>query len=811
MTENRVEEPIVKYTQIGKAVGRREDEELLKGKALFAADIKNGETLIVGIYRSPYPHAIVKNVDLSKALQLEGISYGITGKDLQKFDFVNPMSPFPFQSRDPFHTGNPSIKFFDHFCLATDRVRFVGEPVAAVVGTNKYVVEDALDLVEADYEVLKPVVDAEKAMEKGSPLLYDEWGDNVTLTFKVSGGDVDKAFEEADVIVEDKIYSGRYTGTPLEPRAIVASFDDVSKVLTLWDSTQMPNNVSLLIQQTLSVPGLRVRVIKPNVGGGFGQKWAFYPEEVLISLLSIATGKTVKWIETRSEHMVASVHAREQVHKVKIAVKKDGKILGIKDDIIANAGAAYPVGGLASILTSAFFVPGAYKIQNYEANLRGVVTNKTPFGAHRGFGKAESAYVIEKAVNIVADKLGIDQTEIRFKNFIPEDDFPYESITGPVYDSGRYEYTLKRALELAEYDKYRKMQMNQPKDARKRLGIGVALVVEPSSSTRAGSYNAGYYSTRIKMEPDGKITLYLSGSDEGQGHATTSSQIVSELLTVPFEDILVLEGDTFLGPFGSGSYSSRFSVVGTSSVFGASNLLREKILNIAAHLMDCNLEDLYIEDGSVFVRGSQGKSMTIKQIAHISHFQIFRLPEGLEPGLEMIYHYRDPNIGFKTDSRGRVAMFSSFPYDAEVAIVEVDMDTGYVDVKNFVTVHDCGNVLNPGIVEGQHLGALVHGIGGALYEELSYDEDGQPLNTTFKDYLVPTASEVPPLVLDSTVTPNPFTPGGYKGSGETGTVGPAPVLSNAVEEALKPFGIKVRKTPLSPTYIKSLINQARRE
>ena len=800
--------PEQRETFVGKSVLRKEDEEKYTGKAVYAADVNFKDTLYAGIYRSPYAHAIIKKVDLSKALKIEGVLGGLKGSDLHNLEYLRPLAPFPFQSRDPFKRGNPRIKFFDHYCLATDKVRFFGEPVAAVVGQDKYIVEDAIEAIEADFEPLEPVLDTEAAVKEGSPLLYKEWGDNVALYFHVSGGDVERAFRNADMIVKEKIYSGRFTGTPLEPRSVVADYDSTANLLTVWDSTQIPHNISRLIQKTINIPALKVRVFQPRVGGGFGQKWGFYPEEIIIPLLSIMMRRPIKWVETRSEHMVGTAHAREQVHEIEAGITKEGKILGIRDHILANAGAAYPVGGLASIVTSAFFVPGAYKIENYEADITGVTTNKTPFGAHRGFGKAEPAYVIERMIDIIADRLSLDPSEVRFKNFIQPSEFPYVSVTGPRYDSGNYPEALRKAMELADYWGFRQKQQQYLKENR-YVGIGMALVVEPSSSTRMGSYNAGYYSVRIRMDPDARIYVFLSGGEEGQGHITTSSQIVADVMQIPFDDIHVIEGDTLACPVGSGSYSSRFSVVGTSGVFGAAGMLRDKVLRIAASMMKCDVDDLDIVNARIFHKSRPEKSLAMQEISQAAYYEVFRLPQGMEPGLEMLYHYRDPNIQFQSDERGRVAMFSSFPYDAEVAITEVDVKTGFVKILKFVSVHDCGNMLNPMIVEGQHYGALAHGIGGAIYEELSYDSNGQPLNSTFKDYLVPTSMEVPEFVLSHLITPNPFTPGGFKGAGETGTIGPPPTLSNAVEDALKPLGIKLRKTPLSPVYIKSLIQQSR--
>ena len=793
---------------VGQSVRGSEDHDVLTGKAKYTADFKLPNMLYAAIYRSPYAHARILNVDLSEALALPGVVSGLTGKTIPAH--VRPMQPFPFQSRDPFRQGNPTIKFFDHYCLARDAVRFVGEAVAAVVATDRYVAEDAVELISADFDPLFPVVDAEAALEDTGHLLYPEWGDNLMLHFKVAGGDVEEAFRRAHLVIRERIKSTRFTGTPIEPRAITAHHDTATNLLTVFDSTQIPHNLSTLIAENLNLPGVSVRVIAPRVGGGFGQKWDFYPEEVLIPLFSLLTGRPVQWVETRSEHMKATHHARDQVHHVELAVSGDGTVLGIKDKIIADVGAAYPNGGLASIVTTAMFVPGAYRIRNYQGEVFGVVTNKTSYGAHRGFGKSEAAYVIERMMNIAAERLSMDPSEIRFRNFIQPEEFPYVSVTGTRYDSGNYPATLRRVLEMAAYPNLRKKQSDLRKQGR-YLGIGMSLVIEPSSSTRMGSYNPGYYSLTMRMDPLGKVCVFTGGNDEGQGHKTAIAQIVADELSIGFDDVYVLEGDSLEGPYGSGSYSSRFAVVGTSAVILAARQLQEKILRIAAALLKQPRESLESANGRVYSTLRPEHGLPVVEIAKTAYFHIYLLPEGMEPGLQLTYHYRDPNVAFHADERGRVAMFSSVPYDANVAVVEVDMETGQVKILEYLSVHDCGNMINPGIVEGQHVGALAHGVGGALYEEIIYDKNGQLLTENFKDYLIPTAMEVPVFTLDHLVTPNPFTPSGAKGAGETGTVGPPAALANAVEDALQGLDVKIRRLPLSPEYVWSMVNEQRKQ
>ncbi len=615
---------------IGRSLPRKEDDRLLRGAGTFVGDLAPAGLLHGAFYRSPYAHARLIRVDLDRVRAIPGVRLALSAADLA--DHVKYMSPFPFQSRDPFRAGNPTIKFHDRYGLAHEKVRFAGEPVAFVVADDRYIAEDAIELVDVEYEALEPVLDAEAALADGAPLLYEDWGDNVALTFHVSNGDVDQAFAGADVVVSERLYHHRFTGTPIEPRGLVASYDRAANVLTLWDLTQIPHVVSALLEDSFTKPpNLKVRVIAPDIGGGFGQKWGFYPEELVASLGSILLERPVKWIETRREHMVATNHAREQTHHVEMALKRDGTVLGVRDRVYANLGDAYPVGGFASIMTTVMYVPGAYRIQNYRAELFGVVTNKTPFGAHRGFGKSEAAYVIERMMDIAADRLGMSPEAIRFRNFIQPDEFPYICATGSRYDSGDYPAALKRALELADYDRLREIQRERRRAGR-LFGIGMCLVIEPSSSTRMGSYNSGYFSTTIRMDPQGRVEVAHGGNDEGQGHATTISQLVAEELGIEIDQVHVVEGDTLATPYGTGSYSSRFSVVGTSSVTLASRQLADKIVRIAAHLLEAAPSDLELVDGLVRMKGDPARYLSLEQIARTAYHRIHDLPEGEEPG-----------------------------------------------------------------------------------------------------------------------------------------------------------------------------------
>jgi CO/xanthine dehydrogenase Mo-binding subunit len=608
-------------------------------------------------------------------------------------------------------------------------------------------------------------------------------------------------------VISETIKSSRFTGTPIEPRVVVARYDRTTHLMEVWDTTQSAHVVVGWIQRAIALPGLRIHVVVSRLGGAFGQKGTHYSEEILIPMAAYLTNKPVRWVETRSEHMVATIHGREQVHHMDVAVANDGTILGLKDRIIVNMGTGWSSSGPPSVIISTMFVPGVYRIRNYEAQLLGVVTNKTAFGAHRGFGKAEAAYVIERLIEIIARKLGLDPIELRRRNFIRANDFPYRSVTGSQYDSGNYEAILNKALKLADYYGWRKKQ-EQARQEGRFIGIGTAVVIEPTSTHRRGA--AMSYGVRIRMDPSGEVWVFLSGNDDGTGHGTVISQIVADELGVRFNNVNVVEGDTMLCPPGTGSHSSRFAIMGASAAMLGARELRKKIIAVASAMLESSPEELVIEDGTVRVENDPSRQLPIHEVARLSYFAGHRLPEGVEPGMEILYYYRDPNVNPKFDERGRLAAYSSFPYAADIAVVEVSPETGKVQILQYVSVHDCGNMINPKEVAGQHLGALAHGIGGALYEELVYDESGQPLAQNFKDYMVPTAVEVPNFKLDHMTTPAPFTPGGFKGAGETGTVSPPPCLANAVEDALSPLGIEIRTLPLKPDYLWELLRSARR-
>lgn len=778
---------------VGTNVKRKDGPETLMGKATYAADIELPGMLHASIYRSPYAHARIRAVDLCAALALPGVVAAISGKELPEF-----VKPMPGRAGHESGARNPEINWPSPTCLAVDKVRFMGEPVAVVVATNPYIAADAIHLIDADYDILPAIVDAEKALEAGAPLLYEDAHDNAVLRYRVWGGDVEKAFCEAAHVVRETIKSARITGTPIEPRAVAARYNEGSHSLDVWDTTQYGHFHRDMLQRVLALPGLRVRVMVPRSGGAFGGKAGSGLEEVITCLMSYITKKPVKWVSTRSEDLIGNHHARDQVHHIEMALTSDGTIMGIKDRIIADMGTGYIASGISSVRATALFVPGVYRIQNYQAEAVGVATNKTPFGAHRGFGKADAAFVIERMIDIAAHELDIDPVEIRRRNFIRPEDFPYLSVTGSRYDSGNYQKTFDKALAIIDYRRWRREQQQARREGR-WIGIGTAVVVEPTSSNRAGV--GIYYSVRLQIEPSGVVWVFLSGNDDGTGHSTAIAQMVADELGVSFDSVMTVEGDSMLCPYGSGSHSSRFAASGAPAVMLAAREMKKKVLAIAAELLQVTASSLIIEAGSIRSTVDSSRAISIREVTRVAYAAIHRLPKGFDPGLEVLFHYRVPNVEEGVDEQGREAHFSTHPYVADVAVVEVNPNTGETEILQYVSVHDCGNMINPAGVSGQHLGALAHGIGATLYEEIIYDENGQPLTHNFREYLVPTAVEVPRFVLDHTVTPNPWNAGGFKGAGEAGSASSPPCLANAVEDALQPWGIEIRSLPLNPEFI----------
>ena len=777
---------------IGERVRRKETQRFITGTGRYVDDLLPQGTLHVSFARSSCAHAKIRSIDVEAARSMPGVHAVFTGKDIE-------------QHVKPLRVGGSSVlRPVKLYPLAVDKVRYFGEPLAVVVADNRYLAEDATEMISVDYDLLPVVIDPEAAMEPGAAPVHEDAGGNVVYKYHFATDGIDKVFQDAEVIIKERIRSHRITACPIEPRAYLASYNKEEDSLTMWSATANPHSLRGRIADILSFPEGKIRVIAPDVGGSFGVKIQTYQEELLLPYLSLQFGRPIKWCETRVEHMRNGRHGRDQIHYIEMALKKDGTILGIKDKIIADMGSTYTVDH--SIQAAALYMTGVYQIQNYAVDAFGISTNKTTHGSLRGIGKADASYILERLVDIAARQLKIDPIDIRMKNFIPADAFPYRNATGALYDSGQYHLAMKRTAEIAGYDQLRKEQAELRKKGIYR-GIGVALVMEPTSSSRIHA-TGGYASCRLRIDPSGAATVFSSMGEQGQGHETTLAQIVASQTGIPFDKITVIHGDTLPTPYGFGTGSSRSSVVLMPSAWVAGKLMRDKILGIAARQLGVVPEKLEIGDGKVFAKENHEQSIAVMEIVRTAYGAIHLLPENMEPGLEVTGYFINPNIDYTPDDKGRMNTFSSYPYAGVIAVVDVDIETGMIKIVRYCTVHDCGNMINPQIVDTQQQGSIMQGIGAALYEELRYTEDGQLLSSTFMDYRLPSAEEVPELVLEHIVTPNPFTPLGAKGAGETGMLGPPPALCNAVEDALSPLGVKIRETPLTPDRILDLIEKA---
>jgi aerobic carbon-monoxide dehydrogenase large subunit len=773
-------------TYIGARYPRKEDPRLLTGSAVFTDDVTLPGILHVALVRSPHAHARIRGIDAAAAKQEPGVVTVLTGKDAEATGVL------------PVFITVPSMSGSKHMPLASDKVRHAGDAVAAVVAETRQAAKRAADLVTVDYEPLPVVVDAAKALEPGAPIVHEELNTNLVFTYPVKGGDIDAAFREADVTAKIRIVNQRLIPNAMEPRSIVAKFEGGE--LTMWSTTQIPHFVQLIASLNLGLSQNKVRVIAPEVGGGFGSKLQVYAEELLVGHLAKTLGRPVKWTEERREGYLATIHGRDLIEDVEIAAKRDGTILGVRIRTVANVGAYLQAfaPGIPTIL-HAFIIPGPYRIPAFDIEVRGAYTNTTPVDAYRGAGRPEATYAIERAIDRLADEIGMDPAALRRKNFIPPDAFPFTTITTLVYDSGNYAPALDRALAMADYEGFEKRRA----EARGRgnyRGIGISSYVEicglaPSKANSAlGVGWGGYESARIRIHPTGAVQVFTGTSPHGQGHETSWAQIAADALGVSPDDVEVRHGDTFESPgMGVGTFGSRSLAVGGIAVHKAAERIREKVIEIGAHLLEASPEDVVVEGGKVFVKGVPDKAKNFGDIS-MAAYLANNLPEGMEPGLEATVYYDPPNF--------------TFPFGTHVCEVEIDGQSGTVQIVGYSACDDCGRQINPMIVDGQLHGGIAQGIGQALYEGAVYDENGQLLSGSMMDYHVPTAEDLPTFKLDHTVTLTNTNPLGVKGIGEAGTIGSTPAVANAVIDALSPLGIRHLDMPFTAEKIWRAIRQA---
>ncbi len=775
----------------GSRIKRREDPRFITGTGNYVADLSLPGMVYAKFVRSPYAHAKIRSIDVSKAKQMPGVLAVYTGGDLRP-----KLGAVPCAWLVP---TDPPIRVPEYRALAVDRVRYVGDPVAVVVATSPQTAQDAAEQVTVDYEPLPVVVDQEEAVKEGAPLLYDSVPNNTSFVWRLKGGDVESAFKQADLVVKQRFVNQRLQPTAMETRAAVAEYDPAKAEATLWVTSQNPHIHRLLVSTMTGIPEQRLRVVAPDVGGGFGSKIQVYGFEAVVTLLAKELGRPVKWVETRTENYMSTIHGRAHVDYVELAAKRDGTILGLRVKTYANLG-AYLTAAAPGVPTILFgiMLSGAYRIPAVECEVHGVLTNTAPVDAYRGAGRPEATYIVERMVDILAHELGLDPVDVRMKNFIPKDKFPYTVATGVVYDSGNYEETLRRAMALVDYRRLRENQARLRAEG-KLLGIGVSTYVEvcglgPSKVVRSTGFGLGLWdSAVVRVHPSGKVTVLTGAHPHGQGEETSFAQIAADELGVSFEDVEVVHGDTAMTPFGMGTYGSRTLPVAGMAIVGACRRVVDKAKKIAAHLLEAREEDVVWERGRFYVRGAPAKYKTIQEVA-LASYTAENLPPGVEPGLEVTYFYDPPNF--------------VFPFGAHICVVEVDKDTGAVKVVKYVAVDDCGTQINPMLVEGQVHGGITQGLAQALYEEGVYDSQGNLLTQSLNDYAVPTALEAPAYTTDSTVTPSPVTPLGVKGVGETGTIAATPAVVNAVVDALSHLGVKNLDMPLKPERIWRALRQA---
>jgi len=757
---------------IGQRLKRVEDPKFLTGTGKFTDDLVLPNMLHAHFVRSVYAHAHITSVQTKEAARQPGVRLVLTGKDL------GPRVP-EMAGLAPWQEGKPTHRPV----LAVDTVNFVGEAVSVVVADDPLLAEDAAELVEVGYESLPVVVDPVKAAEPGSPKVHDYLEDNIGYRASVKNGNVKRAFKDADHVIKFEQEFPRLSAVPMEPRAMIASFDEASQYLTAWVSTQDPHGAKEDLASVLGLPSNRVRVISPDTGGGFGQKGGLYPEHMVVCLASMRTGRPVKWIDSRRENLLAASQARGQKQFVEAAVRKDGKILGLKVKVICDGG-AYSDWSFSMPETTIEMGPGVYDIGAYEAEGITTFTNKPPIGAYRGAGRPEATYLIERTVETMARRLKLDPVKVRLKNYIPKSKFPYNSAGGHTYDSGNYEANMQKALEVSGYEKL-KARQREARSKGRLLGIGLATYVEVCGFGPSFPQTAS-----VAVSNEGKVTVTVGTNPHGQGHVTAFAQIAAEELGIDVGDVIVQHGDTSALPWGTITAGSRSAVVGGSAVLLSARKIREKMSRIAAKMLGLKSDRMTFRDGRIVPAGSRSKGVSFAEVA-AKAYSPRSLPQGMEATLYEYTAYAPPD--------------NAYPFGTHVALVEVDKETGMVKVLRYVAVDDAGKVVNPLIVEGQVHGGVLQGISQALLEQIVYDENGQLLTSTLADYLIPTSDNSPPIESYMTETPSPNNPLGVKGVGEAGTIGATPTIVNAVEDALSPFGAEILRIPLTPEYVKSLI------
>jgi len=773
----------------GSGIKRREDPRLITGKARYTDDMNLPGMVYMAVVRSPYAHARVRNVDTAAARHAPGVVAVFTGQDVEMNVPTAWLVP------------NSDLKTPAHPVLAKDRVRYTGDGVAIVLADTRYHAQDAAELIRVEYESLSAVVSPEEATQDDAPQLFDDVPNNIAFHWVASSGDegVDAAFAQADVVVRERIVQQRLLPTAMEPRAALAQWNSGTEDLTIWCTSQNPHIHRFILSGMTGVPEHKVRVIAPEVGGGFGSKIPVYADEALACWAAMRLNRPVKWAETRSENYQVTIHGRDHIEYVEMAATQEGKVTAIRGKVYAGLGAYHSTAGpgIPTILHGLMYC-GPYTIPNARADVYGVFTNTTPVDAYRGAGRPEATFLIERLMDKMAAALNMDPVDLRRKNLIPKFEDGYSIPLGLTYDSGDYETALDKALAILGYENFRQEQA-AARQNDKYLGVGVTTYAEmcglgPSQVAGAVGFQGGLWESAIvRVTPVGKVQAMIGASPHGQGEETTFAQLISDELGYPVEDIELIHGDTNTTPMGWGTYGSRTTPVAGAALVKAARKLKEKARAMAAHMMEAAVEDIEYEDGKFSVRGSPENVKTIQDVGLMATLA-WNLPPGMDPGFEEAQFYDPPNF--------------VYPFGTHIAVVEVDVETGDVQLKRYIAVDDCGPQINPTIVSGQIHGGIVQGVGQALYEGVVYDEYGQLLTGSMMDYCLPRADMFPNFELDHTVTPSPHHPVGVKGVGETGTIASTPTVYNAVIDALRPLGVEQVEMPMIPYRVWKAIRAA---
>ncbi len=776
---------------VGSPLRRPDDPRLLTGRGRYVDDITLPRMVHVAFVRSVHPHARLVAVDVEAARRAPGVVGVLTGPEAARLCT-------PYRGILQHYKG---MKTGAMLPLAVERVRCVGEPVVAVAAGDRASADDAVALVRVEYEPLPAVLDPESAVAPGAPLIHLELGDNVLYDTHLAGGDPDAAFATAHRVWSRTFTTGRHTGVPMEPRGLVADYEPATRALTVWMSTQVPHMMQAVFAELFGLPEHRVRVIAPDVGGSFGIKIHVYQDDVAACALALVLGRPVKWIAARRESFLSDIHAREQTIAVEVAADADGVVTAMRARITAAVGpySAYPRSSVVEGGQVLRLLPGPYRIRNYDGALRVVAQNKVITSQYRAVGHPIAAAVTESMLDLIARDLGLDPAEIRRRNLIRPDELPWTSVTGNVYDSGSYQAALARLLEVARYDELRREQAAARRQGR-CVGIGLSCFVELTGPGAqfygiGGAPISGQDSATVRLEPSGGVTALVGVTEQGQGMPTAIAQIVADELGVAHEAVTVRSGDTAMVPYGGGTWASRGMPIGGSAALLASQALAAKIRVLAGALLEAHPDDVVLADGRASVKGAPDRALGLAQLARIVHFRSNEL-RGLEPSLDATAHYTNPHPW-------------TFTNGAHLAMVEVDVETGRVRLLRYVTVDDCGRVVNPALVAGQIAGGVAQGVGGALWEHCVYDDAGQLLTTTLMDYTVPTAADLPAIEVHHLETPAPAIAGGFKGAGEAGTTGAPAAVLNAINDALAPLGTMITAQPVTPACVLRALRPSR--